>query len=106
MSMTLPTFGEVKTISGEVVDSVCVTKDAAKKGESHAACAMACAKKGNQMALLTSDGIYNIVGAYAANNNAKLLDFVAKPVEAKGEVSQKDGKWQIDVASMQAAHGH
>jgi hypothetical protein len=106
VSVALPTFAEVKTISGEVVDSVCVVKDANKHGESHAACAMACAKKGNQMAILTSDGVYNIVGDYATNNNAKLLDYVAKDVQAKGEVSQKDGKWQIDVSSMQAASHH
>jgi hypothetical protein len=98
-----PVIAEVKTIRGEVVDQICVKKDATKRGAAHAGCAMSCAKKGNAMAIVTSDGIYTITGAYANDNNAKLLEFVAKDVEAKGTVTQKDGAWQIDVSSMQAA---
>ena len=42
---------------------------------------MACAKKGLAQGIMTADAIYTITGDYAANSNAKLLDFVAKNVE-------------------------
>jgi hypothetical protein len=39
---------------------------------------MVCAKKGQPVGILTADAIYTVTGDYAASNNAKLLDFVAK----------------------------
>ena len=61
---------------------------------------MACARKGEQMAILTADAVYLIEGDYAANNNAKLLDFVSRQIEAKGNVTVKRGAQVINVASM------
>ena len=55
------------------------------------------------MAILTNDAVYLIEGDYAANKNAKLLDFVAKKVEAKGTVAEKEGKMTINVAAMAVA---
>lgn len=55
------------------------------------------------MAIQTSDGLFFVEGEYAANNNAKLLDFVAKTVEAKGTVTHRDGKTMINVAAMMVA---
>ena len=49
---------------------------------------------------MTADGVYTITGDYTADNNKKLLDFVAKNVEATGEVGEKDGVKTIDVASL------
>ena len=92
------------TVKGEVVDVACSTaKKEAGKGEGHANCAMVCAKKGQPVGILTADAVYTVVGDYAANNNAKLLEFVSKKVEATGDVAEKDGKKVITVSSMKAA---
>jgi type 1 fimbria pilin len=89
------------TIKGEVVDLECsIGKGGDGKGEAHAACATSCAREGRTMAILTADEIVLIEGDYTANTNAKLLDFVAQPVEAKGHVSERDGKKFINVVAM------
>jgi hypothetical protein len=97
-------FAETKTITGEVVEIACHTKKGAGgSGEAHKGCATGCAKKGNAMGILASDAVYEIAGDYAANSNAKLIEFVAAQVEATGEVTEKDGKKVITVTSMKAA---
>jgi len=89
------------TIKGEVVDLECsLSKGAEGKGAAHAACAMSCARHGQAMAILTADDVYLIEGDYTAHKNAKLLDFVAKQVEAKGNVTERDGKKVINIAAM------
>lgn len=93
------------TVKGEVVDVACATKKApGGKGDDHAACAMACAKKGMPAGIMTADAIYVVTGDYAANNNAKLLDFVAKQVVVTGDVVEKDGQKMIAVKSIKLAN--
>ena len=100
-ALAMPAFAADMTVKGEVVDIACATdKKEAGKGDAHAACAMSCAKKGQPVGVLTADAIYTVTGDYAANKNAKLLDFVAKQVEAKGHVSERDGKKVINIAAM------
>jgi type 1 fimbria pilin len=90
-----------RTVRGEVVDLACsISKGDGGKGEAHGACAMTCARKGDQMAILANDAVYLVEGDYAANQNAKLLDFVARKVEAKGNVTERDGKKIINIAAM------
>ena len=92
------------TVKGEVVELECSVSNAGSAhGEAHAACAMRCARRGNQMAILTANEVYLVEGDYAANNNAKLLDFVAKHIEAKGHVSERDGRKIFNVAAMMVA---
>ena len=101
---TAPLLAAEKTVKGEIVDVACQLKKApGGQGEAHKGCANACAKKGAQMGILAEDAVYEIQGDFAANNNAKLLEFVASQVEAKGEVTEKDGKKIITVTSMKAA---
>lgn len=89
------------TVTGEVVHLACSTsKGESGRGEAHGECAMTCARQGEQMAILTADAVYLVEGDYAANANARLLDFVAKRVHAKGSVAEKDGVRTINVASM------
>ncbi len=101
-AVVIPAFAApTTTIQGEVVDLECsLGKGADGKGEAHAACAMSCARDGQAMAILTADEIVLIEGDYTANTNAKLLDFVAKQVEAKGHVSERDGKKFINIVAM------
>jgi len=105
VSLALPAFAADMTVKGEVVDVACaVDKKAEGKGAAHASCAMACAKKGQPVGILTADAIYTVTGDYAASKNAKLLDFVAKNVIVTGEVSEKDGVKSINVKSIKLAN--
>ena len=90
------------TIKGEVVDQPCYEgKGSGGRGEGHKGCAMACAKRGNQMAIVDeSNNVYSITGDYAANKNEKLIPFVAEMVEATGVVTEKDGKKTFAVTSI------
>jgi hypothetical protein len=95
---------EMKTITGEVVDVTCYTKQGEKAtGDSHKDCATSCAKRGSPMGILTSDGVYTIQGSYTDNKNEKLIDWIAKKVQATGEVGEKDGKKTISVTSLKPA---
>ena len=104
VAMSVSSFAADITVKGEVVDVACATKKGeGGKGDTHAACAMACAKKGMPVGILTADSIYEVTGEWAANNNAKLLDFVAKQVEVTGEVSEKGGRKTLAVKAIRLA---
>ena len=103
-ALAMPAFAADMTVKGEVVDIACATgKKDAGKGDAHASCAMSCAKSGQPVGVLTADAIYTVTGDYAANKNAKLLDFVAKKVIVTGEVTEKDGVKSINVKSIKLA---
>lgn len=92
---------DYRTVQGEITAPTCTAAaEAEAAGESPAARTMRCARQGLPMAIRTADGLFHIAGDYTANNNAKLLDFVAKPVEAKGQVTERDGRMTINVAAM------
>ena len=89
------------TITGEIIDQPCYVGKNGARGEGHKNCALACAKRGNQMAIVDdSNAIYSITGDYAANKNEKLIPFVAEAVEVKGTVTEKDGQKWINVSSI------
>jgi len=89
------------TLKGEVVDQACYTKDKGNVGEKHKDCGLTCAKKGSKLAFVTSDGqVYSIVGAYTENKNAKLIDLFAMPVEATGDVTEKDGAKELKITAL------
>lgn len=101
ISISTRVFAADMTVKGEVVDVACALgKGDDGKGAGHAACAMSCAKRGQPVGILTSDAVYEITGDYAANRNAKLLDFVAKRVEVTGEVSERGGKKMMAIKSI------
>jgi len=98
-----PMLAAEKTVKGEVIDVKCYTQDKTQVGKDHEQCAISCARRGNQMGILASDGVYLIAGDYAKDNNKKLIEFVAKQVEAKGEVMERDGNKMITVTAIAAA---
>jgi GR25 family glycosyltransferase involved in LPS biosynthesis len=103
--MSASIFAADITIKGEVVDVACsMSKGEGGHGDGHAACAMSCAKRGQPVGILTDDAIYEVTGEWAADKNAKLLDFVAKQVEVTGEVTEKDGKKMLAVKSIKLAN--
>ena len=89
------------TIKGEVIDQPCYDSGG-KRGESHKACALSCAKRGNQMAVIEdgTNAVYSVTGDYAENKNEKLIPFVAEMVEVKGTVTEKDGKKWLAISSI------
>ncbi|MDE3155774.1 MAG: hypothetical protein KGN76_11765 [Acidobacteriota bacterium] len=100
-ALAAPAFAAT-TVKGEVIDTACYGRMGAKAtGSGHAACALKCAKNGNTMAILTKDGkVYDITGEYAANKNAKLLEYVAKDVTAEGTVMEMNGKSSIKIEKI------
>lgn len=85
-------------IKGEVLDVDTATARATTGG--YAPRAMERAKTGGPMAILADDGVYLVEGDFTANRNAKLLDFVAKKIIAKGTVSERDGRRYLRVVAM------
>src|SRR5580765_5255995 len=87
IAMAAPT-----TVTGVLVDNSCYTKDKANTTNEHkgmgATCAQDCAKKGNQVALVTAKGeVYNVTGALADNKNEKLVAHMSHTVTLTGEVT-------------------
>ena len=93
------------TVKGEVVDLPCFEGKRGARGESHKSCALSCAKRGNQLAIVEdgTNAVYAITGKYAAEKNEKLIPFVAEMVVAKGEVSEKDGKKWLELSDIKKA---
>ncbi|MBI3652296.1 MAG: hypothetical protein HY231_14840 [Acidobacteria bacterium] len=95
------------TIKGEVIDQPCYEGKNGARGEAHKACALSCAKRGNQLAIVDDkNNVYSITGDYTANKNEKLIAFVAETVEAKGVVTEKDGKKFIALSAIKKAESH
>src|SRR5262245_61752777 len=92
-----------ETVTGKVVDMNCYLKDKTnnaaldhKMPKDTKDCAIACAKEGQPLALLTSDGkVYEIAGGLADNKNAKLIPHVGHTVEISGDTMSMAGKMMI-----------
>ncbi len=109
VSLDAAVFAKTETITGKVVDQSCYVKDKANNtGVDHKMpadtkdCAIACAKKGRPMAILTDDGkVYTIAGDLAAENNATLVPHISHTVEVTGDVmTNKDGSMMIHGTSL------
>lgn len=88
---------EEKTIRGEVIDLKC------HKGKGHEGCATQCVRRGEAAGIKVGDEIYMIVGDFTNDKNAKLVEFVAKDVEATGEIGEADGHKTIKVTAIKLA---
>lgn len=92
-----------KAVQGEVLDLACYIGHG-ESGPGHADCAKECAKGGQPMGLLSSDGtVYVLLADHedaAAFDKAK--DLAGKKVEVMGEVSAKGGLKGITVHGVKA----
>ena len=93
---------EPRTVAGEVVDVRCYEKAADNAGDAHVDCALSCARRGATLGILAADGVYVITGEYTAGQR-KLIEFVARRVEATGEVTERDGRRTIRVRAITLA---
>ena len=107
VALGAPAFAKEETVKGQIIDQTCFMKDKSNAGKDHKMaaevkdCAVACAKKGAPMAVLTSDGkVYQITGDLAANMNEKIVPHVAHTVEITGDVTSKDGKNTIAASNL------
>ena len=108
VALSAPAFATTETVKGQIVDQSCYKMDKSNTGKDHKMpkgdttdCAIACAKAGRPMALLTSDGkVYELAGGLAAEKNAKIIPHVSHTVEVTGDVTEKDGKMMIAADSL------
>src|SRR5947199_10411819 len=103
VALGAPAFAATETVKGQIVDESCYKMDKSNTGVDHKMpkgdtkdCAIACAKGGRPVALLTSDGkVYTVMGDLAADKNAKLVPHLSHTVALTGDVTEKDGKTMI-----------
>ena len=108
LAFALPAAAATETITGTVIDKSCYDHDKTATGNDHkmggkdvTACAAACARKGQPVALLTSDGkVYTIKGGLAADNNAKLVAHMGHTVSITGDVMGTGGDATITAADL------
>jgi hypothetical protein len=108
IALGAPAFATEATVKGQIVDMSCYNADKSNTGVDHKMpkgdtkdCAIACAKAGRPLALLTSDGkVYEIAGGLAADKNAKLIAHISHTVEVTGDVMDHDGKMMISADSL------
>lgn len=108
VALSVPAFAKAETVKGQVVDMSCYNMDKSNTGVDHKMpkgetkdCAVACAKGGKPLALLTSDGkVYEIGGGLAADKNAKLIAHISHTVEVSGDVMDHGGKMMISADSL------
>jgi hypothetical protein len=109
-ALAAPALAKEETVKGKIVDMSCYTADKADNaGLDHKMpkgdvkdCAIACAKAGRPLALLTSDGkVYEITGTLAADKNAKLIPHITHTVELTGDtMDHGGGKMMIAADTM------
>jgi hypothetical protein len=97
--LAAPAMAKEETVTGKIVDMSCYNADHSNTGVDHKMpkgdtkdCAIACAKAGRPLALLTTDGkVYEISGGLAAEKNAKLIPHITHTVSITGDVMDHGG---------------
>jgi hypothetical protein len=96
--------GKAITVKGYVLDSACAfTKDLKKPISKD--CAIACAKAGSPLVILTSDGkIYWPIAdtTPSSGQNEKLLPFAGRKVVATGKVYERGGSSALVIEKIEA----
>lgn len=95
--------GHTMTVKGYVLDSACAFTKSLKKPVS-AECAIACAKAGSPMVILTTAGtIYWPIAdtTPSSSQNDKLLPYAGKQVSVSGKVFQRGGSTAIVISKVE-----
>jgi hypothetical protein len=108
IAVSAPAYAKTESVTGKVVDMNCYMKDKTNNaGMDHKMpadtkdCALACAKEGRPLALLTTDGkVYEIAGALAENNNAKLIPHITHTVTITGDTMDMNGTMMIHASEL------
>jgi hypothetical protein len=92
------------TVEGFVLDSACAFTKNLEKPVSRE-CALACAKSGSQLVILTSDGtIYWPISEKtpAEGQNARLTEFAGNRVQATGKLYDRGGSHALVIEQIHA----
>ena len=95
--------GKTMTVKGYVLDSACAFTKGLKKPIS-AECAIACAKSGSPLVILTNAGtIYWPIAdtTPSSSQNDKLLAYAGKQVSVSGKVFQRGGSTAIVISKVE-----
>jgi hypothetical protein len=87
----VPDAGRAVTLEGEIVDPQCLFTHEGR-GEAHRACALFCARGGQDLAFLNRAGerVYPIIAdRHGRNPNAGLYDVVGYPVIVHGKLYKR-----------------
>ncbi|HXJ47247.1 MAG TPA: hypothetical protein VNK47_11280 [Candidatus Dormibacteraeota bacterium] len=93
------------TVEGYVLDSACAFTKGLEKPISRD-CAMACAKEGSQLVILTKDGaIYWPIDSATPSKgqNTRLLEFAGNRVKAAGKLYERGGSHALVIETIAAA---
>ncbi len=93
------------SVEGYVLDSACAFTKNLDKPISRE-CALACAKAGSQLVILTSDGaIYWPIDAKtpATGQNTRLLEFAGGRVKATGKLYDRGGSHALVIETIEVA---
>ena len=93
------------TVEGYVLDSACAFTKGLEKPISRD-CAVACAKEGSQLVILTKEGaIYWPIDSAtpAKGQNAKLLEFAGNRVKVTGKLYERGGSHALVIETIAAA---
>lgn len=99
--------GKSTTVKGSVLDSACAFTKDLKKPISRD-CALACAKAGSPLVILSDDGtIYWPIAATtpSSGQNEKLLPFAGQKVTASGKVYQRGGSTALVIEKIELQPG-
>lgn len=98
-------MGNEVTLTGQVIDVYCYTSSGgAASGAGHKACAEACAKAGEPLAILADGVIYMAISAKPADpQNPRLLPFAEGRVRVTGTHRMQNGLHSIEIKTIQAA---
>lgn len=99
--------GKSTTVKGYVLDSACAFTRDLKKPISRD-CAIACAKAGSPLVILSDDGtIYWPIAATtpSSGQNEKLLPFAGQKVTALGKVYQRGGSTALVIEKIELQAG-
>ena len=80
------------TVTGEILDMACYVAHGGR-GPQHAKCALKCARQGQPIGLLASDGKLYLLFADHADGTAfnKAKELAGRNVEIRGEAAGRDG---------------
>src|SRR2546430_16606457 len=95
--------GQSMTVQGYVLGSACAFTKGLKKPVS-AECAIACAKAGSPLVILTTNGTiyWPIAGTTpSTSQNDKLLEYAGKQVTVSGKVFQRGGSTAIVISKVE-----
>ncbi len=100
-SMSAQSKAAEETVKGELIDLKCYI-ESGEHGDSHKDCAVACAKRGEPIGILDSNGnVYVAIGdkAHQSDRDA-LINRMAETVTVTGKVVKKGGTQVLYIASI------